>query len=177
MTTGAKPAATPGSASRSNAWVLALLLVAGAVLVQSALMARVRFLGACPNLLLVLVVCWGLLRGVSEALPLAFAAGIGLDLLAGLPLGTSSLALMVASSLTSLGTNRVFSGNVLLPAMLTAAATLLYALVVLLTLQLRGQTVTWLQMSLRVVAPELVLNVLLTLLVYPIMRWALGTRQ
>jgi cell shape-determining protein MreD len=61
--------------------------------------------------------------------------------------------------------------------MLTAAATLLYALVVLLTLQLRGQTVTWLQMSLRVVAPELVLNVLLTLLVYPIMRWALGTRQ
>jgi rod shape-determining protein MreD len=156
---------------------MGLLLVALAVVAQATLIARVRFLGACPNLLLVIIVSWGLLRGVSAALPIAFVSGLGLDLLSGLPLGTSALGLMAASLVAGLGTNQVFASNLALPALMAAAATLVYAFVVLLTLQFRGLAVDWINTGLQVVAPELVLNVLLILLVYPIMRRLTGARQ
>lgn len=152
-------------------------LIALAVVAQAALIARVRFLGACPNLLLVIVVAWSLLRGVTTAIPLGFAAGLGFDLLAGLPLGTSSLGLMAVSFLGGLGANRVFSANLILPVLLTAVATSLYALVVLLTFQLRGLHVDWVNVGLRVVAPEMVLNAALALIVYPLMRRLMGITQ
>ena len=68
-----------------------------AALVQATLISRIRFLGACPNLILVMVVSWALLRGVATALPIAFVAGLFFDLLAGLPLGASSLGLMATT--------------------------------------------------------------------------------
>ena len=176
MTTGVNSVRT-GSASRSSALVIGFLLVALAIVAQGTLVARVRFLGACPNLLLVIIVSWGLLRGVSAALPIAFVSGLGLDLLSGLPLGTSALGLMAASSVAGLGTNKVFASNLVLPALMAAAATLIYAFVVLLTLQFRGLSVDWIAAGVRVAAPELILNVLLILPVYPVMRRATGARQ
>lgn len=167
----------PSRSSRSSAFVLGLLLVALAVLMQATLVARVRFFGACPNLLLVIVVAWGLLRGVTAALPIAFIGGLGLDLLSGLPLGSSALGLMAASLVAGLGTNQVYAGNLALPALMAAAATLVYAFVVLLTFPVGGLTVDWMNTGLRVVAPELALNVLLMLLVYPIMRQIAGGPQ
>lgn len=157
--------------------MLGLLLVAVAVMAQATLASRVRFFGASANLLLVLIVSWGLLRGVSAALPVAFICGLGLDLLSGLPLGTSALGLMAGSLVVGLGTNRVFASNLILPVLLVAAATPIYAFVVLLTLQLRGFNLDWAQIALRVVAPETVLNSLLILLVYPIMRRLDGARE
>jgi rod shape-determining protein MreD len=157
-----------------NPWVVSLVVVFVAALVQATLVSRVRFLGACPNLPLVMVVSWALLRGVLPALPIAFVLGLFFDLLAGLPLGASSLGLMATTLLAGLGTRRVFSTNILWPALLVAIATPIYAFFVLAALQFAGTSVDWVEIALQVTAPELVLNVLLTLLVYPAMRWFMG---
>jgi len=171
---------TPTSASSTrhgpSPLLVALAIVAAAALIQATLVARVRFLGACPNLLLVVVVSWALLRGVAAALPVAFVSGLLFDLLAGLPLGASSLGLMATTFLAGLGTRRVFSSNVIWPAVLVALATPIYACFVLVALQLTGPALDWSTMALKVIAPELVLNVLLTLLVYPALRWMTGGR-
>jgi rod shape-determining protein MreD len=170
------PASTAGS--RTGMIALAVGLTLLALLAQATLAARVRFFDACPNLLLVIVVSWSLLRGVTSALPLGFAAGLGFDLLAGLPTGTSSLGLMAASLLGGLGANRVFSANLALPVLLVAAATPVYAAVTLLTLQLtRDLPVDWFGVGLRVISPEMALNAALALVVYPIMRRLMGITQ
>jgi rod shape-determining protein MreD len=148
-----------------------------AALVQATLVSRGRFLGACPNLLLVMVVSWALLRGVLTALPIAFVGGLFFDILAGLPLGVSSLGLMATTFLAGLGTRRVFASNVLWPALMVALATPIYAFIVLVVLQFTGLNVNWGEMARQVVAPELVLNVLLTLIVYPTMRWLMGIQH
>jgi len=65
-----------------------MLILAVTVVIQGTLLARFHFYGASPNLLLVVVVCWSLLHTVSEGLVWAFAGGLGVDLIAGLPLAT-----------------------------------------------------------------------------------------
>ncbi len=160
-----------------NPFIIAVLVMLVAALVQATLVSRIRFLGACPNLILVMVVSWALLKGVLTALPIAFVAGLFFDLLAGLPLGVSSLGLMATTFLAGLGTRRVFASNVLWPAFIVALATPVYAFFVLTVLQFTGLKVDWAEMAVQVVAPELVLNVLLTLVVYPTMRGVMQVRH
>ena len=45
------------------------------VLVQATLLARVKLVGASPNLLLVVVVCWSLIRGLYDGLVWDLSAG------------------------------------------------------------------------------------------------------
>jgi rod shape-determining protein MreD len=158
--------------SRRDASVyLSLLILALVVVIQGTLLARLRFFGASPNLLLVVVVCWSLLRNVSEGLLWAFTGGLAVDLIAGLPLGTSSLALMPTCFLADLGRSRIFAGSLPLPILLVALATPVYGWINLLLLQLRGVPVDWIGSTLRVILPELALNVLLVLVIFPVLRW------
>jgi rod shape-determining protein MreD len=144
------------------------------VLVQATLLSRMRVLGASPNLLLVTTIAWGLLQSVSEGVVWAFAGGLGLDLITGMPLGTSSLAAMTACLLTGIGRNRVFGNNLWWPIVLVAMATPVYGWIVLLTEQLRGVPVDWLGSTVHVVGPELALNVATMVVVYPLLRAMLG---
>jgi rod shape-determining protein MreD len=144
------------------------------VLIQATLFSRTRVLGACPNLLLVTTIAWGLLQSVSEGVVWAFAGGLAMDLITGMPLGTSSLAGMTACQLTRLGRNRVFANNLWWPLVLVALATPVYGWIVLLTAQLRGVPVDWLGSTVHVVGPELALNVASMVLVYPLLRAALS---
>lgn len=157
---------------------LILPILALIVLVQATLLARLRFLEASPNALLAAVVAWSLLRGIDEGIIWGFIGGLGLDLTAGLPLGTSSLALMSISFLAALGETNIFPGNLFLPVIIVALATPLYGWIVLLGQQLQGITVAegrlavdWANATLRIIGPELLLNVLTVVVVYPILRW------
>lgn len=142
-----------------------------AVLMQANLFARLRLADAAPNLLLVIVVCWSLIRGQADGVVWGFVGGLGLDLTAGLPLGTSALALMLTCPLTVLGKDSVFPGSLTLPALLVALATPVFGWVVLLTKTVLGLPVDWLASTLYVIGPEAALNVALTPVVYLLLRW------
>lgn len=158
--------------SRSRASIyLSLLILAVTVIVQGTLLTRIRFFGASPNLLLVVVVCWSLLHSVSEGLVWAFAGGIGVDLIAGLPLGSTSLALMPTCFLAGLGRSSIFTNSVLLPALLVALATPIFGWINLILLGMHSVPVDWMGSTLRVMLPELALNVLLVVVIYPALRW------
>jgi rod shape-determining protein MreD len=159
-----------GAGSRSANVYLALVLFGAAVLLQGTAVARIRFLGVSPNLVLVIIVAWSLLRGVAAGLPWAFAGGLALDLISGIPLGTSSLALMTACLLAGLGTNQVFASNLLFPILIVSLATVAAGWVVLLTLQIRGVPVDWIASTVRLIGPEMLLNIALMALIYPAMR-------
>ncbi|PKO20653.1 MAG: rod shape-determining protein MreD [Chloroflexi bacterium HGW-Chloroflexi-1] len=173
--TGPSPA---GTGRNFTDLYLTLTVVALAVLIQATLLTRVRVLGVSPDLLLVAVVAWSLLQGATQGFIWGFIGGLGLDLVAGMPLGTSSLALMAASAsrfLAGLSTNSVFAGNLLLPIFIVVLATPLHGWIILLTGQLRGLRIDWITSTVRVIGPEMLLNALLVVLVYPVLRW-LATR-
>ncbi|MCU0501367.1 MAG: rod shape-determining protein MreD [Anaerolineae bacterium] len=154
----------------TNVYLMAVVLTL-VVLVQATLLARVRLIGATPNLLLVVVVCWSLIRGLYDGLVWGFVGGLALDVLAGLPLGTSSLALMATTPLAGLGKNSVFPGSLTLPILLVALATPVYGWVVLLSEMIRGIPVDWLASTVRIIGPEIAFNAALTVIAYPALRW------
>ena len=141
------------------------------VLGQATLLARIKLVGATPNLLLVVVVCWSLIRGFNDGLIWGFVGGLALDVIAGLPLGTSSLALMATTPLAGLGKNSVFPGSLTLPMLLVALATPIYGWGILLSEMLRGTPVDWLASTLYIIGPEIAFNVAQVIVVYPVLRW------
>lgn len=156
---------------------LASLGLAAAVLIQATLLTRIRFFGAQPDLLLVLVVCWSLLHGVSEGLLLAFAGGLVFDVVAGLPLGSSPLALMPLCFLASIGRTSVYASNLWLPVVFVAMATPIHAWILLFIRQMQGISIDWPGMTLRVILPAMVLNIILTIVVARVLRWASGSAR
>lgn len=151
--------------------VVGLLLI---VIVQATLLSRIHFLGAQPDLLLVLVVCWSLFYGVGEGLLLAFAGGLALDIVAGLPLGSSPLALMPLCFLGLVGRSSIYVNNLWLPTLLVALGTPLDGMLMLFIRQLRGTPVDWLGAATHVILPAIGLNLVLTVLVARPLRRAAG---
>ena len=85
------------------------------------------------------MLCWpwswpgGSCGASSAGIAWSFVGGLLFDLVAGLPLGTSSLALMTVCFLTGLGETNLFQGNIFLPVIVIVLATPLHAGMVLLT--------------------------------------------
>ncbi|MCX7708022.1 MAG: rod shape-determining protein MreD [Anaerolineae bacterium] len=141
------------------------------VLAQATLLSRIRVLGVRPDLLLVTAVCWSLLRGVGEGMLWGFGGGLGIDVISGLPLGMSALALLPAAWLGGLGRSTVLSPGTLLPVLLVLPGTLLRGWIVLALQTASGLSPDWIATTVHVIAPEAALNALLMIILYPFIRW------
>jgi len=65
-----------------------LPLLLALALLQSTAMPYLKLFGVMPNLMLLTVVAWSLLRGPGEGVVWGFVGGIFLDLFSRAPLGT-----------------------------------------------------------------------------------------
>lgn len=148
-----------------------ILLLISVALIQSTVMPHLTLWGVKPDLMLLVVISWSLLRGTREGIVWGFIGGFCLDLFSGAPLGLSALALLLISFFSGFGEATVFRTHVILPLATVFFASLIYDLVFLLVLKMLGWPVTWLDSFVRVVLPASLLNVLLTPLIYPAMRW------
>jgi len=134
-------------------------------------MPHLTILGVKPDLMLLVVVSWSLLRGAKEGVIWAFIGGIGLDLVSGAPFGTFTVILVALSLLAGLGELSVFRTHIALPLIATSVATLAYDLFFLLLLQIKGCSIEWADSLTKVVLPSILLNVLLSPLVYKVLYW------
>jgi rod shape-determining protein MreD len=148
-----------------------ILLLISVALIQSAVMPHLTLWGVKPDLMLLVVISWSLLRGAREGIVWGFIGGLCLDLLSGAPFGLSALALLIVSFFSGLGEATVFRTYIMLPLATVFVASLIYDLIFLLALRTLGWSVAWLDSFIRLVLPASLLNVLLTPLVYPTMRW------
>jgi len=111
--------------------LLIVLSVVTAIVLQTAVLSRMAFLGARPDLLLVVVVCFALYDGPLSGTVSGFAAGLTADLLSDHTIGL--LALVLCLTGWAAGTVRDFYDRfstatpMILVGVATAAATLLVA--------------------------------------------------
>jgi rod shape-determining protein MreD len=148
-----------------------ILLLISVALIQSTVMPHLTLWGVKPDLMLLVVISWSLLRGSREGIVWGFIGGLCLDLFSGAPLGLSALALLIVSFFSGLGEATVFRTHIILPLATVFFASFIYDLVFLLALRTLGWSVAWLDSFIRFVLPVSLLNVLLIPLVYPAMRW------
>lgn len=146
-------------------------LLAGVALLQVTLVPHLSIRGVKPDLMLMAVVSWSLLRGAREGIAWGAMGGLVLDIFSGGPFGIFTLSLTLAGFLTGVGEINVFRGSVLLPGAIIIFATLAYNLVLLLLLRILGWPITWGIHLLRILLLAILWNVLLMPCVYIPLRW------
>ena len=145
----------------------AVLLLAA--LLQTSVVPVFSLLGIYPNVPLVVVVCWAIVRGQREALVVVPIAGIAVGLLDGQPLGMALLALIPVVLLAELREARIVEGDFLLALVTIVVATLAYETIFLVTLRLTGETVYWWGSFSRIIVPTAIVNALLMPPLYGVM--------
>jgi len=134
-------------------------------------MPRLSLWGVMPDLMLLVVVSWNLLRGAREGIVWALGGGLLLDLLSSGPFGVATISVALASLLAGLGELNIFQGSPWLPPAASILATIVYYTTYLIILRISGRPLQWTPTMLQVVVPAVLLNVLLMYPVYWIMGW------
>lgn len=150
---------------------LLLLALGLAALAQVSLLPAIEVAGVWPDLTLVIVVAWTLLRGVRSALIWALVAGLWLDLISSGPFGMYTLGLVAATLVAGLGGRTILRSHLLLAIGMVAAATVVQNLIQLLLLWLTGATIILQDALLRLTLPEVAYNMIAMAIVYPLLAW------
>lgn len=149
-----------------------LVLALGiAALLQVSLLPTLSVVGVYPNLSLVVVVAWALLRGARSAVVWALIAGLWLDLLSGRPFGGYMLGLVAAAYVAGLGGQTVYRPSVVLALAMVAVATVVQDSIQLALLWIAGGTFSLPDALLRLVLPQIVYNGVAMLFIYPLLSW------
>ncbi len=112
--------------NRGLFYYLMIPLLALAALLQSTVLTRMAVRGVKPDLVLLLVLIGTLLYGARASLIWAFLGGIFLDIFSGGPMGASSLALMAAALVASIGHRTLSRYHLLVPIGVAVVGTLTY---------------------------------------------------
>lgn len=124
-----------------------------------------------PDPMLVIVVAWGVLRGARGAIIWALIGGLWLDLLSSGPFGGYTLGLLAAAAIAGFGSGTIYRSHWILALAMVALATVAQDLVYVALLWLGQRPVSLTDTLTRLVLPEILYNMLLMLLVFPVLSW------
>lgn len=144
------------------------LVVLGA-LIEASVLPLFRIAGLQPNLVLVILVAWLMVRGSSEAFVLIPIGGVVLGLTESAPLGTALIALAPIALLHDLHGAHLREGGIIPAVAFTVLMTVVFHLVYLLAYTVSGQSGDWIGAFLRVTVPACLLNVIVLLPTYLIL--------
>jgi len=148
--------------------IVHLLLILVCFLLQGTLVRQIAIGSVCPNLILILCISIGLMRGRKSGLWTGFLSGILIDMFYGSVFGFYALVYMYIGFLSGYAHRICYDDDLKVPVMLAGCADLLYNFgVYFLQFLLRGR----LGLStyfVRIILPELFYTVFLTAVVYRI---------
>ena len=147
-------------------YYIGLPLVLLCALVEAAVLPLFRVYGLQPNLVLVLLVAWLMLRGPGEGFVFIALGGVMLGLVDGAPLGTALLAMAPMFFLHETRGSQLREGGLVLTIVFTLIMTVSYHLVYLTVYTLQGQNGPWLEAFTRIVLPTALLNAVVLLPIY-----------
>lgn len=158
-----------------NKGVLFSAILVGAALLQTTISPYIKISGIHPDLVLILVIGWTVLRGAEEGLVWALIAGLSLDFLSGAPFGLFTLCMVMVALITGFVHGLTFGSSIVLPLSLTFPLSLFFNGLALLVLFLLGRPIIWGEVLPTILVPVALFNTALMLLFFPLLhllnRW------
>ena len=148
--------------------VLILLVLLAVAVLETTIGPAFGIFGVGPDIVLVMVVSWGLLRGSEEGMLWGLLGGLCLDLLSGSAMGMHTLILIVVGYLAGLAPRSPLRSGLLLPVAAICAATLAYDVTIALVLRVTGWQLAVAPALAQVAVPSMLTNSVLMLIVYPV---------
>ena len=144
-------------------YLIGIPLLAILTILQSVVFNDLTLLDGRPDLVLLVVVAWGINGRSKEAMIWGLIGGLFLDLLSGLPFGITSIILILITYLVSFSEGRFWEANFLMPMGVMMGASLAFHLLSLLILLLLGKAIELDFAVLRIMLPSTFLNLILAL--------------
>jgi rod shape-determining protein MreD len=144
-------------------YLIGILLLAFLAILQSVVFNDITLLEGRPDLILLPVVAWGIHGRSRDAMIWGLIGGLFLDLLSGLPLGTSAIILIVIAYLVSFTEGRFWEANFLMPMGVMILFSFLYHLLNLMIVWILGKQIDLSYTFVRLILPSVFLNLILAL--------------
>lgn len=145
--------------------ILAILILFTFIL-QSTVFQGLAVANIAPNLLLILTVCFGFMRGKREGLFVGFFCGLMLDIFFGSLIGFYALIYMYIGFINGFLYKIYYDEDIKVPMVLVAVSDIAYGIVIyVLQFMLRGRLEFFAYLR-HIIIPEMVYTVLITVLVY-----------
>lgn len=151
-------------------WLTLGVGMVGLVLLQTSAVPAFELLGVAPNVVLVVLVCWVVVRGQSEAMVLVPLAGITIGLLSFQGMGESVAAFMPIVLLATLRRAMEPRSEYVWTLAIVIVATALHFVALAVAIEVEGSSIDWLAAATDVLVPSVLVNLLLALLVYWLVR-------
>lgn len=145
--------------------ILAVLILLTFIL-QSTVFQTIAIASIAPNLLLILTVSFGFMRGKREGLFVGFFCGLLIDIFYGNVVGFYALIYMYIGFLNGFLYKVFYDEDVKVPMVLVAVSDIAYGLIVYgLQFMMRGRLDIFNYLG-RIILPEMVYTVLITVILY-----------
>ncbi len=138
--------------------ILAILAI-----LQSVIFNDLTLLDGRIDLILLVVIAWGINGRFREAMTWGLIGGLLLDQLSGIPLGITAIILIIVAYLVSFTEGRFWEANPLMPMGVMLLFSLLYHLLNLMIMWLLGKPIDLPFTFVRIILPSTFLNLLLAL--------------
>jgi len=150
-------------------YLIGIPLLAVLAVLQSSIVSQIGLLEGHLDLILVTTIAWSLAGRANDAMILGLIGGLILDLLSGMPFGSTAIVYVGVLYLVSLLEGQLWGGHMLLPPAIALFASLVVYAYELGVLYIMGRQVPLSYAIPRVILPSALLNLLFALPVYHLM--------
>lgn len=140
-------------------------------LLQTTVFQGIKLANVVPNLLLILTVCIGYMRGRTEGLLTGLLCGLMLDMVYGSVIGLYAFIFMTIGFLIGYCQKYYFTDDLIMPTLLVSISDLVYGIYYyVVEFLMRGQ-INFGFYFIHVILPEIIYTVLISIIVYRLLRF------
>lgn len=147
-------------------YYIGITLLLFSALIEVSVLPLFRVYGLQPNLTLIILIAWLIIRGEEEAYVLIPIGGVFLGLVESAPIGTAIIALAPIAVLQEIRGSQLQQGGIAMAVAFTAVMSVVYNFTYLLVFTLTGESGSWLLAITDVVLPVTLLNVVVIVPLY-----------
>lgn len=146
--------------------IVYFIIIAICFLIQTTIFARISITNISPNLLIIVVSSFGLMRGRKEGMWLGFFSGLLIDIFFGFCIGAYALIYMYIGYVNGIFQKRFYPDDIKLPLLLIAGSDIFYNIIIYFFMFLLRSRFSFLYYFKAIIIPEFVFTMVITILLY-----------
>lgn len=146
--------------------IILFIIISICFVLQTTTFKAIPFLNVAPNLLIIVVASFGLMRGKTEGMYIGFFSGLLIDIFCGFYLGIYALLYMYVGYLTGMFQKRFYPEDIKLPLLIISGSDLITNILIYLILFLTRSRYNFGYYLGNIIIPELIFTTIITIFLY-----------
>ena len=146
--------------------IVLFFIISICFVLQTTVFPSIDFVNITPNLLIIVVASFGMMRGKKEGMILGFFSGLLIDIFCGFYLGIYALLYMYVGYLTGLFQKRFYPEDIKLPLVVVASSDLMSNVCMYLIMFLTRSRYDFGYYFSNIILPELIYTTIITIFFY-----------